>query len=71
MLPLDIHRACEAAVRSLNLMARDRGIELAYDQVPMRICQWLIINQESIERVVINLLNNGIKYTPEGRQKSQ
>jgi two-component system, OmpR family, sensor histidine kinase NblS len=64
MLPLDIHRACEAAIRSLNLMARDRGIELEFVQkadVPLAR-----INQESIERVVINLLNNGIKYTPEG-----
>ncbi len=64
MLPMDIHRACEAAIRSLNLMARDRGIELAFEQtenLPLAS-----INQESIERVIINLLNNGIKYTPEG-----
>ncbi|HMY03035.1 MAG TPA: ATP-binding protein, partial [Candidatus Obscuribacter sp.] len=64
MLPMDIHRACEAAIRSLNLMARDRGIELVFEQaenIPLAS-----INQESIERVVINLLNNAIKYTPEG-----
>ncbi|MBS2010352.1 MAG: HAMP domain-containing protein [Cyanobacteria bacterium SZAS TMP-1] len=64
MIPLDIQRACETAIRSLNLMAKDRGIELelvAKGELPLAN-----INQESIERAIINLLTNGIKYTPEG-----
>jgi len=64
MIPLDIQRACETAIRSLNLMAKDRGIELelvSKGELPLAN-----INQESIERAIINLLTNGIKYTPEG-----
>ncbi|MBI2812077.1 MAG: HAMP domain-containing protein, partial [Candidatus Melainabacteria bacterium] len=63
--PLDIRGAIEYALRALNLMAKDRQIELALvcneEEVPL-----VNINQESIERVVINLLTNGIKYTPVG-----
>lgn len=45
-------------------MAKDRGIDLLFEQkenVPL-----VDINQESIERVIINLLTNAIKYTPSG-----
>jgi two-component system, OmpR family, sensor histidine kinase NblS len=63
--PLDIRGAIEYALRALNLMAKDRQIELSLvcdeEEVPL-----VNINQESIERVVINLLTNGIKYTPVG-----
>lgn len=62
--PMEISRACEAAIRSVNLMAKDRGIDLVFEQgehVPL-----VEINQESIERVIINLLTNAIKYTPSG-----
>jgi two-component system sensor histidine kinase NblS len=65
MLPLDIRQAAEYALRSLNLMAKDRQIELGLvcteEDIPL-----VNINQESIERVIINLLSNGIKYTPVG-----
>jgi len=64
MIPLDIQRACETAIRSLNLMARDKGIEL--ELVSKGDLPLANINQESIERAIINLLTNGIKYTPEG-----
>lgn len=64
MVPMDVHRACEAAIRSLNIMAQDRGITLELKPCP-DVPQTLI-NQESMERVIINLLTNGIKYTPEG-----
>jgi two-component system sensor histidine kinase NblS len=63
-LPLPIHKAAEYALRALNLMARDRQIELVLDaseNLPL-----VNINQESIERVFINLLTNAIKYTPVG-----
>jgi two-component system, OmpR family, sensor histidine kinase NblS len=62
--PMEIRRACETAIRSLKMMAKDRSIDLNFvtdENVPL-----VNINQESIERVVINLLTNAIKYTPNG-----
>lgn len=65
--PMDIRRAIEAAARAVNMMAKERDIDLVYPQsqdsnaVPM-----VNINQESIERVIINMLTNAIKYTPSG-----
>jgi two-component system, OmpR family, sensor histidine kinase NblS len=64
MQELPIQQACEYALRAVNLMAKDRQIELSFeceDDLPL-----VNINQESIERVAINLLTNGIKYTPVG-----
>jgi two-component system sensor histidine kinase NblS len=64
MLELPIRQAAEYAVRAVNLMARERQIEINLeisDNLPL-----VNINQESIERVLINLLTNSIKYTPAG-----
>ncbi len=64
MVPTEVHRPCERALRSLNMMARDRDILLELkvdDNMPL-----ISLNEESIERVVINLLSNAIKYTPSG-----
>jgi two-component system sensor histidine kinase NblS len=64
MQELPVQQACEYALRAVNLMAKDRQIELAFDcedDLPL-----VNINQESIERVAINLLTTGIKYTPVG-----
>jgi two-component system, OmpR family, sensor histidine kinase NblS len=62
--PMEVQRACEVAIRSLKMMAKDRSIDLKFESeenVPL-----VEINQESIERVVINLMTNAIKYTPSG-----
>lgn len=64
MQPMPIRQACEYATRAVNLMAKEREIELVLDieeNLPL-----VNVNQESIERVVINLLTNSIKYTPNG-----
>jgi signal transduction histidine kinase len=48
------------------MMAKDKGIELKFasdDVIPL-----VHINRESIERAIINLINNAIKYTPNGGQ---
>ncbi len=67
MAPMDVRRAIEAAARAVNMMAKERDIDLVYPhssdpgEVPT-----VNINQESMERVIINLLTNAIKYTPSG-----
>lgn len=61
---LDLKRAAEAAIRSINLMARDREIELSLESeesLPL-----VMMNEESMERAIINVLSNAIKYTPVG-----
>jgi len=54
----------EGSIKSVNLMARDRNIEIVLNQdsdLPL-----VNMSQESIERCVINLMTNAIKYTPVG-----
>jgi two-component system sensor histidine kinase NblS len=64
MIPLPIRQAAEYAARAVNMMAKDREIEISLsieEHLPL-----VNLNQESIERVLINLLTNSIKYTPVG-----
>lgn len=62
--PLDVRIAAEYAMRSVNMMAKEREIELTL--VSDENLPDVPLNQESIERVFINLLTNAIKYTPVG-----
>ncbi|MBX9690564.1 MAG: cell wall metabolism sensor histidine kinase WalK [Candidatus Obscuribacterales bacterium] len=62
----DLRPAAEYTIRALNMMAKDKGIELVFasdDPIPL-----VLMNRESIERAIINLINNAIKYTPNGGQ---
>lgn len=64
MVQQDVRPAVEYTTRAVHLMAKERGIELnfvAQDPLPM-----VTMNRESIERAVINLVTNAIKYTPNG-----
>ncbi len=61
---LDLRQATEAAIRSINLMAKEREITLTLEFDPST--PKVLMNEESIERVIINLLSNAIKYTAFG-----
>jgi two-component system sensor histidine kinase NblS len=64
MVRQDIRPAVEYTTRAVNMMAKDRGVELVFEaaeELPM-----VRMNRESIERAVINLVTNAIKYTPNG-----
>lgn len=66
MVAQDVRPAAEYTIRALNMMAKDKGIELLFacdDPIPL-----VLMNRESIERAIINLINNAIKYTPNGGQ---
>ena len=66
MVAQDVRPAAEYTIRALNMMAKDKGIELVFacdDPIPL-----VQMNRESIERSLINLINNAIKYTPKGGQ---
>lgn len=62
----EIRRTVEYAMRAVNIMARERQINLSLNcenDIPP-----VMINEESIERAIINLMTNAIKYTPVGGQ---
>lgn len=64
MVQQDVRPAVEYTTRAVNMMAKERGIELTFhaeDPLPQ-----VNMNRESIERAVINLVTNAIKYTPNG-----
>lgn len=66
MVAQDVRPAAEYTIRALNQLAKDKGIELVFacdDPIPL-----VQMNRESIERALINLINNAIKYTPKGGQ---
>jgi two-component system, OmpR family, phosphate regulon sensor histidine kinase PhoR len=61
--PVDVGIAVQSAVDRLRPQARRAGIELALDvgELP-RVSG----DRVSLERAVVNLINNAIKFTPEG-----
>ncbi len=64
MHALSLKQAAEAALRAVNLLAKEKQIDLSLDAVePLPL---VMMNEEGIERVIINLLTNSIKYTPVG-----
>jgi two-component system sensor histidine kinase NblS len=62
--PGNVQEAIASSVKSINLMARDHDIELT--QVGEKSLPVVQMNRESLERCIINLLTNAIKYTPSG-----
>jgi len=62
--PFDMHEAIEKVVKSLVPMAENKGLALIAEVAP-QVGQ---INSDlrRVEQIIINLVNNAIKFTPEG-----
>ncbi len=64
-LPFSLRDCIGDAVKSLALRAHDKKLELALDVRP-DVPDWLEGDPGRLRQVVINLVNNAIKFTPQG-----
>ena len=61
-----IQRVVEESLKQMELLTREKGITLQIEapSAPLEVT----IDQDRIRRTCINLLDNAIKYSPEGGQ---
>lgn len=62
-VPLDLAQLTAATVDQMSLLAEDKGIHVACDA---RMGVWVEGDPARLKQVVVNLLDNAIKYTPQG-----
>ncbi len=64
-LPFGLRDCLGDAVKSLALRAHDKKLELALD-VNSDVPDWLVGDPSRLRQIVVNLVNNAIKFTPQG-----
>jgi two-component system sensor histidine kinase/response regulator len=64
-LPFGLRDCLGDAVKSLALRAHDKKLELALD-VDSDVPDWLVGDPSRLRQIVVNLVNNAIKFTPQG-----
>jgi len=65
LIPLNLKTVVEEVADMLSIQLKEKGIEFSYD-IPGDIPEALA-DREQIKRVFINLINNALKYTPQGK----
>jgi len=61
----DLHRLLEDMEDMFHLKARDKGLQLAWDRAS-ELPRYIRTDQVKLRQVLINLLNNALKFTQEG-----
>lgn len=62
--PMDLVFLCESVVSSIIPFAESKGVKLIFDTMEEELFTLLDVNK--IERVLLNLMSNAIKFTPSG-----
>ena len=61
----DLYRLLDTTVEMLGLKAKNKGLELLFERHP-DTPQYICTDEQKLRQVLINLLNNALKFTPEG-----
>lgn len=61
--PTNIHELITSCLREMDIKAKEKSINLTSD---IRVDGMYILDDEKMKEVIINLISNAIKFTPEG-----
>ncbi|MEO1670385.1 MAG: PAS domain S-box protein [Cyanobacteria bacterium J06631_2] len=64
----DLHYLLDSIEKMLSLKAHDQGIELLFERSP-DVPPYINSDQGKVRQILINLLNNALKFTPQGEVK--
>ncbi len=65
ILPFDLHALMEETVRSLNILAKDKGLSLALD-IHETVPQNITGDPSRLKQILMNLIGNAVKFTQKG-----
>ena len=66
LAPFDLHGLLEDLGRMFRLSAEAKGLKLEIQRQPA-VPRWVTMDEGKLRQVLINLLNNALKYTDTGR----
>jgi two-component system phosphate regulon sensor histidine kinase PhoR len=64
LAPLDLGEAVRDVIKGLEAQARQRGIDVSIEGIEG--LPPVVANHRALDQVLVNLVDNAIKYTPEG-----
>ncbi len=69
-IPFDLRECIEETLKLMTLRAEEKGLELLCD-IPSDVPEYVLGDPTRLRQIVVNLIGNAIKFTPEGEVSLQ